>query len=415
MRRFVFFLIICVTTGSFFSVPVKALLGADLSWVTQMEASGYTWKNASGTTQDIFVICKGLGFNACRLRVWVNPSGGWCGQADVVAKAKRAKAQGMYLMIDFHFSDSWADPGQQNPPAAWKNYAVSQMKSAIASHVTSVLNALKSAGCTPTFIQIGNETNDGMLWPLGKASTNPANYAAFVQAGYTAAKSVFSSASVGVHLANMNDNAVWSWNYGILKTYGTNWDFCGGSLYPTTSNYATLISQAKTNVASMSSKFGKWCVVSEFGIANNAGTTGATALKSARTICNDLFYWEPEAYNWQGYGMGAWDASTKKPTVVLTSGLKGAKVTTGIAQSSVNNDISLYPNPSNGNNLKLRLPGLQGSTVISVVNINGVVLKESTVVNQDVVDLSNFHLKSGVYFVKVNNAEQKVIQTLVVK
>jgi len=321
MKKALLFAMICLTTG-YFSTPVKAVLGCDLSWVTQMEASGYTWKNASGTTQDIFLICKNLGFNACRLRVWVNPSGGWNGQADVVAKAKRAVAQGMYLYIDFHLSDTWADPGAQTPPAAWANYNVSQMESAIATHVKSVLNALKSAGCTPTFITIGNEVNNGLLWPLGKASVYPANYAAFIQAGYTAAKSVFSGASVGVHVSNITDCTVWSWNYGLLKTYGTSLDFCGGSLYPTTSNYATLISQAKTTVASMSSQFGKWCVISEFGIAENAGTTGATALKSARTICNDLFYWEPEAYNWQGYSMGAWDPSSKEPTVVLTSGLK---------------------------------------------------------------------------------------------
>jgi arabinogalactan endo-1,4-beta-galactosidase len=405
---------ICFITGTFFSTPVKAVLGADLSWVTQMEASGYTWKNASGTTQDIFVICKGLGFNACRLRVWVNPSGGWCGQADVVAKAKRAVAQGMYLYIDFHFSDSWADPSKQTPPAAWTNYTVSQMNSAISTHVKSVLNALKSAGCTPTFISIGNETNNGLLWPLGKASTNPANYAAFIKAGYTAAKSVFSSASVGVHVSNMWDNSLWTWNYGILKTYGVSWDFCGGSLYPTTSNYATLISQSKTNVASMKSKYGKWCVVSEFGIANNAGTTGATALKSARTICNDLFYWEPEAYNWQGYGLGAWDAVTKKPTVVLTSGLKSADEL-NFVELPETSDIEIYPNPSNGEVLNLNLGNMEGSTTIRIINVNGKILEQIVFANQQTVSLDNLNLSSGVYFVQIDNFQQKEIRTIVVK
>ncbi len=414
MKKLLLIGVICFITGTFFSNPVKAVLGADLSWVTQMEASGYTWKNASGTTQDIFVICKGLGFNACRLRVWVNPSGGWCGQADVVAKAKRAVAQGMYLYIDFHFSDSWADPSKQTPPSAWTNYTVSQMSSAISTHVKSVLNALKSAGCTPTFISIGNETNNGLLWPLGKASTNPANYATFIKAGYTAAKSVFSSASVGVHVSNMWDNSLWLWNYGILNTYGVSWDFCGGSLYPTTSNYATLISQCKTNVSSMSSKFGKWCVVSEFGIATNAGSTGATALKSARTICNDLFYWEPEAYNWQGYGLGAWDASTKKPTVVLTSGLKSAEEPNFVEATDAS-AIQLYPNPFYGNALNLNLSNLSGTTTIRILNVSGVVMEERVIYDEQMISLNDLNLVSGVYFVQIDNPQQKEIRTLVVK
>jgi arabinogalactan endo-1,4-beta-galactosidase len=407
------FACICLATGLLFSVPVKAVLGADLSWVTQMEASGYTWKNASGTTQDIFIICKGLGFNACRLRVWVNPSGGWCGQADVVAKAKRAKAQGMYLYITFHFSDSWADPGKQNPPSAWSGHNISQLETDVANHVKSVLNALNAAGCAPTFVSIGNETNDGLLWPLGKASVNPANYAALIKAGYNAAKSV-SGASVGVHVSNMYDNALWKWNFGILKSNSVSWDFCGGSLYPTTSNYSTLISESKSNVSQMSSLYGKWCVVAEFGIDQSAGSTGATALKSARTICNDLFYWEPECYNWQGYTMGQWVTSTKMPTVVLTSGLKSAYLPTEVNTSNESDGISLYPNPYISGSLMLDLRSLKGTTTIRVVTVNGKVINQQ-LVNQQIVDLSNLNLKTGVYFVQVSNGQTKEMRELLVK
>jgi arabinogalactan endo-1,4-beta-galactosidase len=93
--------------------------GSDVSWVTQMESSGLKFYNSSGTQQDLFTILKGLGINAIRLRAWVNPSSGWCNTADVVAKAQRAVAAGMSVMIDFHYSDTWADPGDQNKPAAW--------------------------------------------------------------------------------------------------------------------------------------------------------------------------------------------------------------------------------------------------------------------------------------------------------
>ena len=86
--------------------------GADISWVTEMEKSGMKFYNANGKQTDCFELMKELGMNAIRLRVWVNPTDGYCNKADVVAKALRAKALGLELMIDFHYSDSWADPGK---------------------------------------------------------------------------------------------------------------------------------------------------------------------------------------------------------------------------------------------------------------------------------------------------------------
>src|ERR1700749_5005868 len=93
--------------------------GSDVSWVTQMEASGIKFFNNSGVPQDLFTILAGKGINAIRLRGWVNPTGGWCNLTDVVNKALRAKAAGMNILIDFHYSDTWADPGHQTVPAAW--------------------------------------------------------------------------------------------------------------------------------------------------------------------------------------------------------------------------------------------------------------------------------------------------------
>jgi arabinogalactan endo-1,4-beta-galactosidase len=101
--------------------------GSDVSWVTQMEASGIKFFNNSGVQQDLFTILAGKGINAIRLRVWVNPSGGWCNITDVVAKAKRAKAAGMSILIDFHYSDTWADPGHQTKPAAWSGLSVTDV------------------------------------------------------------------------------------------------------------------------------------------------------------------------------------------------------------------------------------------------------------------------------------------------
>src|SRR6202000_2339838 len=125
-----------------------------------------------------FTILAGKGINAIRLRVWVNPSGGWCNTADVVSKALSAKASGMNILIDFHYSDTWAT---ENFP---------QLTATVNSYTKGVLDTLKANGITPAWVQVGNETNNGMLWPEGEASTNMLQYAGLVNAGYTPAKAV---------------------------------------------------------------------------------------------------------------------------------------------------------------------------------------------------------------------------------
>jgi Arabinogalactan endo-1,4-beta-galactosidase len=106
-----------------FSVTMSATTpfaaGADVSWLTQMEAAGKKFYNAGGTQMECMALLKSLGMNTIRLRVWVNPSDGWCNAQDLLVKAKRARDLGMRILIDFHYSDSWADPSKQTKPAAW--------------------------------------------------------------------------------------------------------------------------------------------------------------------------------------------------------------------------------------------------------------------------------------------------------
>ncbi|RYZ62632.1 MAG: arabinogalactan endo-1,4-beta-galactosidase, partial [Chitinophagaceae bacterium] len=121
--------------------PVAAgtfVKGADISWVTEMEAAGKKFYNRSGTAQDLFGLLKSMGLNTVRLRVWVNPANGWNNKADVVAKAQRAKAAGLRTLINFHYSDSWADPGKQPKPAAWAAFTVAELATAMAAHTTDV-------------------------------------------------------------------------------------------------------------------------------------------------------------------------------------------------------------------------------------------------------------------------------------
>jgi arabinogalactan endo-1,4-beta-galactosidase len=301
--------------------------GADASWVTEMESSGRKFYNAAGTQTECMALLKSLGMNTIRLRVWVNPTPSWNNAADVVAKAVRAKNLGLRVMIDFHYGDSWADPGKQTKPAAWASLDFTGLKTALATHTTDVLNQLKTAGVTPEWVQVGNETNDGMLWPDGKASTNMGNFAQLVNAGYDAVKGVFPTAKVIVHISNGYDNSLFRWMFDGLKTNGAKYDVIGMSLYPSTSSWSTYNTQCLTNMNDMVTRYGKEVMVVEVGMPwdspNECNSFLTDLIVKIKSVTNKkglgLLYWEPEAYNnWNSYTMGAFDNSGK-PTIALNA------------------------------------------------------------------------------------------------
>lgn len=296
--------------------------GADVSWMTEMEYWGKKYYNSSGQQQDLLTILKGYSINAVRLRVWVNPTNGWCNQSDVINKAVRAKNAGMQIMIDFHYSDSWADPGQQNKPSAWSTHGISQLYTDVWQHTHNVMTALQAAGVTPTWVQVGNETNNGMLWEDGRASTHMNQFAGLITSGYNGVKQVFPNAIVVVHISNGYDNSLFRWMFDGLKANGAKYDCIGMSLYPATSNWSTLDSQCLTNMKDMKARYGKSVIISEIGMDWTAASTAKSFIhdivaKAQSAGALGVFYWEPEAYNgWYNYTLGAFDNSGK-PTVAL--------------------------------------------------------------------------------------------------
>lgn len=299
--------------------------GADVSWLTQMEDSGTIFYNDSGVAQDCMQILKSKGINSIRLRVWVNPSGGWNGQADVVAKAVRAKNLGLRVMIDFHYSDTWADPGHQTKPALWANDAVPQLDSDLYHHTSAVLNALGTAGVTPVWVEVGNETDNGMLWNDGMATTNMSNFAGLITSGYNAVKSVFPDAKVIVHLSSGFDNNRYRFVFDGLKANNAKFDVIGMSLYPAYpggADWSALDSECLANMKDMGTRYGKPVMISEVGMDVNVPATCKSFLtdiiaKTRSVNGLGVFYWEPESYNnWQGWPGAAFD-NTGKPTVAM--------------------------------------------------------------------------------------------------
>lgn len=298
--------------------------GADVSWITEMEASGVQFYNTGGTSVDGMKLVQSLGVDAVRLRVWVNPQNGWCNQDDLLVKARRAKHLGMRLLIDFHYSDTWADPGQQNKPAAWSTLSFSELKAAVASHTTSVLQLLKDNGIQPEWVQVGNETGNGMLWEDGKASVNMANYAALNNAGYDAVKAILPNSKVIVHLQNGQDNSLFRWLFDGLNNNGGKWDVIGMSLYPSKENWEAYNTACINNINDMISRYQSEVMICEVGMSWDEEEVAERwlkeLLKAANGIPNQkvlgIFYWEPLAYaGWNGYTLGAFD-NDGRPTKV---------------------------------------------------------------------------------------------------
>ncbi|QNH62620.1 glycoside hydrolase family 53 protein [Hymenobacter sediminicola] len=300
--------------------------GADPSWMTQMEASNYKFYNSSGAAQDLLAVLRGKGIEAIRLRVWVNPANGWCNTADLLVKARRAKAAGMRLLVDFHYSDSWADPGQQTKPAGWAGQNASALAQSVYDHTLTTLTTLKAAGVPVEWVQIGNEISDGMLWPEGRPSLSAANFqnlAAMINSGQRATAEVYPAAKVIVHVANGQNLTNARWIFDGLRAQGARWDVCGLSVYPTATNWPALNQQVLATMQDVVSRYGKEVMICE------AGMSVADAIP-CREFLRDLiaktqaapgglgvFYWEPQAYsNWQGYTLGAFD-SNGRPTAAM--------------------------------------------------------------------------------------------------
>ena len=295
--------------------------GCDLSWLSEMEQDsmfGY----------DCIERLRAEGMNAVRLRVWVNHATGWSNKADMVALAERAAKAGQRIMIDIHYSDFFADPSHQTIPAAWQNYDYETMLEAVREHTLDVLNALKEKGIEPEWVQIGNETPNGMLWPMGRVDKEQGNweqYAGLTAMGYKAAKEVFKDIIVIVHVDNAYEQRDWFWK--SMSEHGGRWDMIGLSHYPMMSawnggkTWQEMNELAEENIKRLIRDWHCKVMIAEVGTFANDPTSVSVMADFIERItaidsCAGIFYWEPEVYGgwrpaeyiplgWGSYGMGA--------------------------------------------------------------------------------------------------------------
>ena len=287
-----------------------------------MEADGMFFYDFDLNKVDIFLLMKKIGITAVRLRVWVNPDnkyGPFNNKNDVIQKAKRAKAAGLKIMIDFHYSDYFADPGKQTKPEDWAGLDFNGVKEAISEHTKDILKALKKEGITVIWVQVGNETSGGMVYDDGRILWNTDDldiswrrYAELSNAGYYAVKEVFPNAIVIVHHDNGHlDNTYF---YQTFSTSGGKFDMIGLSYYPDWSQWESMNTIAAERVQNLSVLFNTSVMVVETGFstwdatkAEGVEQTGDSHYAEQVFIdlfkkmkqqsgCRGIFYWEPEVY-----------------------------------------------------------------------------------------------------------------------
>lgn len=304
--------------------------GADVGWLQQMEATGYKFYNCNGKEDDCLNILKEHGINSIRLRAWVNPSedpaSGHCSTSEVVEMAFRAKEMGFRLMIDLHYSDSWADPEKQNKPAAWKNHSFEELVSDVYDYTLEVMNGLKAKDISPEWVQVGNEIPNGMLWPEGSTEKFE-QLSNLLNSGYDAVKAVFKNAKVIIHLDQGDDINRFISFFDKHKANGGKYDVIGVSYYPywVKKDYTETIDNLNNNLIEFIKRYNKEVMVCEIGGEDTEVTNNYKMLKEVIMKVKAIpegkglgvFYWEPQgAYSWSKYKLSAW-GEDGRPTKAL--------------------------------------------------------------------------------------------------
>lgn len=420
-------------------VQAQLVTGADFSWLTEQEAEGITFSDSNGNSRDCMQLLKGNGINAARFRVWVNPTDNWCNADDVTEKAQRASREGMKIMIDFHYSDSWADPSKQFTPEAWTDYDIHELCTAVYNHTRDVLGQLKAEGIVVDWVQVGNETRGGMLYPLGKIE-NGENFAWLINSGHDAVKSVFPDAKVIVHVDNGWDAGLFDYVFDYLTEHQTRYNLIGMSLYPVntydsqsadyfrTSQWKEKADLCLQNIRRVAEKYGKNAIICETGVPN-AYTTETLAdsqtweqrcsddafdyytymlAELARTPqCEGIFYWEPQCYgNWKAYPMGAF-LSNGSPNGIFDA-LRNFHDQSGIRQISTEPDCCLRLSEK-----KLCITVKAAVTSVTVYALSGTPLLQTRPDTCECsLDLSSF--SAGLYLLTVSTPSRTFSQLLAI-
>jgi arabinogalactan endo-1,4-beta-galactosidase len=209
-------------------------VGADLSFMKMAEDQGFSFKE-NGQARPGLEIFKDHGYNWIRLRLFHTPTTLPNDLEYTIALAREAKEMGFSFLLDYHYSDTWADPGKQYIPKAWEGLSHEELTSAVYAYTKTTMEAFREAGAYPDMVQIGNEISHGMLWPDGKLPERWDEFAELVQAGIQGVHASCGNhpcPDIMIHIDKGGDKAFTEYFFDKLHSYDVKYDVIGQSYYP---------------------------------------------------------------------------------------------------------------------------------------------------------------------------------------
>ena len=279
------------TTSSTVVPPAAvAFRGADVSALARIEQAGGVFRD-SGRAGDAIAILRSRGANLFRLRLFVSPDDSDVQVNDIaytIAMAGRVKAAGAKLLLDIHYSDTWADPGHQTTPAAWASLAFDSLRATVESYTAGVIAQLKQAGALPDVVQIGNEIDDGMLWPLGQLYAASGDtlvewtqFTQLLKAGINGVRDALGPSDtvrIMLHYSQGGDAIGTAWFFDHMNGYRVPYDLIGLSYYPW---WHGSLAQLEANLSSTASRYGRDIMVVETSYPWRAGGWESMVTNSA--------------------------------------------------------------------------------------------------------------------------------------
>lgn len=244
----------------------KFIKGMDLSTLLELERCGAKYYE-DGKEKDILDIMKEHDVDTIRIRLWNDPKSedgepygaGNNDLAETIAIGKKVTDAGFGVLLNFHYSDFWADPGKQIKPKAWKDFGVDELEQAVYDFTLENLTKIIEAGVNVTMIQVGNELSNGLLWPEGKVP-NYDNIAKFVNAGIRACRKVNADIPIMIHLDNGGNNELYvRWFTNFIER-GEEFEYIGLSYYPF---WHGSLDQLEFNMNDIAKRFNKDLIIAE--------------------------------------------------------------------------------------------------------------------------------------------------------
>ncbi len=243
-------------------------IGADISWLQSQEDRGTEFSDG-GVKGDALEILRDNGFNYIRLRLFVDPRSelgysrreGYCDLEHTLQMAHRIKQAGMMFLLDFHYSDNWADPQKQIMPQAWQTYSYMEVQEALYNHTREVLEALVKQGTAPDMVQVGNEVSNGMLWPYGSVRHSFEGLCGLLKEGVRAVREVTPEAAIMLHVALGGQHEESVRFFEAMNRYGVEYDLIGQSYYP---EWHGTLEELEFNLRDLATRYHKPIIVVEY-------------------------------------------------------------------------------------------------------------------------------------------------------